>query len=218
MFKKPFLFLFSLISVANFIGAAEVEFTNTSNEKKTMIQQVIEKENKTFFSPRSIHLDLLKNCPHAISTLAQWVYEEWRLYDTSLTKEKMIRAFTTRLNDDKIPLTFVALKNDILIGTISLKKETASEFSDFPENSVWIGSFHILPAERNQGLGHELLQLAQTIARQFGHENLYFYTSNSANVNWYLKRGACIIEERPFRNHRITIMKIPLKDPPTHSS
>ncbi len=65
--------------------------------------------------------------------------------------------------------------------------------------------------ERNQGIGQELLKFVPTIVRQFGYEKLYFYTSNPANVKWYLKRGAQVIEERPFRHHMITIMAIPLK-------
>lgn len=173
-----------------------------------MIHQIIQQKNSNFFSPRSMQLELLKNCPHTIPTLAQWIYEEWSPpYDTSLTKEKLISAFIMRLNDDRIPLTFVVINDDLPIGTISLKNETAPEFSDIPNNSIWMGSLHILPAKRNQGIGHELLKLAQIVAREFGYENLYFYTSNPTNVQWYLNRGASLIEERPFRNHKITLMQ-----------
>jgi N-acetylglutamate synthase-like GNAT family acetyltransferase len=95
---------------------------------------------------------------------------------------------------------------------ISLKKETAPELADFPENSIWMGSLQVIPQERNQGIGQELLKFSQIIAKQFGYEKLYFYTSNPTNVKWYLKRGAQVIEERPFRHHKITIMEISLKN------
>jgi predicted N-acetyltransferase YhbS len=199
---KFFLFLIFLL-MTNFMSAAE----NVS-----MIQQVLQEENRNFFSPRSMKLDLLKNCPQTIPTLAEWIYEEWHSYDASLTKEKLIHAFSMRLNNDRIPLTFVVLKNDLPIGVISLKRETAPEFTDFPENSIWMGSLHVLPEERNQGLSHELLKLVQVVAKGFGYENLYLYISNPEYVRWYLNKGASLIEERSFRNHRIAIMQFFLKD------
>jgi len=187
-------------------------FVDASNERSIMIQQAIQKENENFFFPLSMQLDLLKNCPQVIPTLAQWLYEEWHPYDALLTEEKLIHAFTKRLNSDSIPIVFVVLKNDMPMGVISLKMETSPEFSDFPENSIWMGSLYVLPEERNLGVGSELLKFVQTIAKQFGYENLYFYTSNFTNVKWYLKRGAHLIGERPFRNHRIAVMQIPLTD------
>lgn len=177
-----------------------------------MIQHILEQANQEFFFSHFLRLDLLKNCPQVIPTLAQWLYEKWHPYDISLTKEKLIYSFTTRLNDDRIPITFVALKNDKPVGVISLKKETAPEFSDFSKNLVWMGSLHVPPEERKQGLGQELLKCAATIAGSLGYEKLYFYTSNRTNVKWYLKRGAQVVEERPFRNHTVTIMYISLKD------
>lgn len=191
--------------------------TENINSKSTMmenalqIQQALQRENEDFFFSHSMKLDLLKNCPQVIPILAKWLYEEWHPYDVSLTQEKLIHSFKTRLNTDAIPITFVVLKDDQPIGIISLKKNTAPEFADFPERSIWMGSLQVIPEERNQGVGQELLKFSQIIARQFGYEKLYFYTSNPINVKWYLKRGAQVIEERPFRNHTITIMKISLK-------
>lgn len=176
-----------------------------------MIQQAVQMKNEDFFFPHHMQLGLLKNYPQLIPTLAQWMYEEWHSYEASLTKEKLIQLFQTRLNDNAIPITFVVLKKNLPIGVISLKKETAPELADFPENAIWMGSLQVIPEERNQGIGQELLKFSKTIAQQWGHEKLYFYTSNPENVKWYLKRGAQVIEERSFRPHKITIMEISLK-------
>jgi GNAT superfamily N-acetyltransferase len=208
-----FLFL-SFALAANFISAAEnINSNSTAMENALMIQQALQRENEDFFFPHSMQLDLLKNCPQVIPILAQWLYDEWHPYDASLTKEKLIHSFKMRLNTDTIPITFVVLKDALPIGLISLKKETAPEFADFPENTIWMGSLQVIPEERSQGVGQELLKFSQTIARHFGYEKLYFYTSNPTNVKWYLKRGAQVIEERPFRHHKITLMEISLKEP-----
>lgn len=158
--------------------------------------------------PRSSKLDLLKNYPQFIPTLAQWLYEEWHPYDASLTKEDLIQALKHRLNDAALPMTFVVLKESLPMGTVTLKKEKAPEFSDFPQDSVWMGSLQVVPEERSRGIGQELFKFSQTIAKQLGYEKLYFFTSNPKNVRWYLERGAQVIEERPFRQHRTTLMEV----------
>ena len=174
-----------------------------------VIYQILEEANNGLFFPIPMQVNVLKNCPQTIPTLAQWMYEEWHSYDVSLTKEKLIHAFNHRLNDDRIPLTFVVLKKTLPIGMISLKGRD-HEFSDFPENSLWMGSLQVIPEERNKGIGQALLKFAATVAKRLGYEDIYFYCSNPAHVKWYGKRGAGVIEERSFRNHMITIMHMPL--------
>ncbi|MBS0586200.1 MAG: GNAT family N-acetyltransferase [Verrucomicrobia bacterium] len=181
-------------------------------EQPLSVSETIRIENENFFFPRSMELSLLKNCPEVIPVLAEWLYNEWHSYDTSLTKEKLVSAFQSRLNADVIPITFVVLKNSLPIGLISLKQEKDPEFRDFPKDSIWMGSLQVAPEERMQGIGEELLKFSQSVAKQFGCETLYFYTSNPTNVKWYCNRGAQIIEKRPFRDHEITVMQISLND------
>lgn len=156
-----------------------------------------------------MHLDFLKNYSQTIPQLSRWIYDEWKNYDKSLTLEKLILSFNERLNDTLLPMTFVVLKNDQPIGCVSLKTESGTEFKDFPQNSVWIGSLQVISEERSQGIGKELLKFCTLVAKKsFNNEELYFYTSNPVNVAWYVKNGAEIIEKRPFRGHTITLMKI----------
>lgn len=165
-------------------------------------------------SNAEVHVELLKDCPQVIPTLAQWMYDDWHLYDAALTLEKMIASFESRLNNDAPPMTFVAFRSNRPIGVISLKYELSSEFSDLPKDNLWMGSLHVIPEERNQGYGALLLRCCAMAARQFGREELLFYTSNPANIAWYVKRGARILEERPFRGHRITLFSLPLPNNP----
>ncbi|MDB6081826.1 MAG: acetyltransferase [Chlamydiia bacterium] len=211
--SKPLLLFFIIYVLAiPSIGAMENSpHKNINMRYDSMIQQSLQEANKNFFLPRSMQLDVLKNCPHVIPILAEWLYDEWHSYDSSLTKEKLIHSFKARVTSENIPITFVALKDNKPIGVISLKRQTDPIFRDFPEDAVWVGGLQVIPKERNQGVGQELLKFAQTIARQFGYETLYFYTSNPTNVRWYLKRGAQVIDNRPFRQHTITVMKIDCK-------
>lgn len=165
--------------------------------------------NKKKFIPRSVILELLKDCPQTIPVLAQWIYDEWHPYDATLTKEKLLHSLSKRLNDCEIPFTLVAIKNKVPIGMITLKDKGEPEFLEFGKGFPWLGSFHVAPEERNMGLGTDLLTAVKTIAENLGHKKIFLYTSNPLNVDWYLERGASLIETRPFRGHTITLMSIP---------
>jgi hypothetical protein len=210
---KSFLAFLLFFLINNFITAYDnVNYSNKSIENALMIKQTIQKENENFFFPYSLRLELLKNCPNLIPILAQWVYEEWHTYDTDLTQEKLIESFKARLNENKIPITFVVLKNDMPVGLISLKNQIEPEFSAFPQDSIWMGSLIVTPEGKKQGVDQRLFKLVQTISKQFGYDKLYLYISNPAYVSWYLNQGACVIDKRPFRNHKITVMEIYLKN------
>lgn len=177
-------------------------------KSRAIIRETLQTANQNIFSQKSIHLELLKNCQQTIPTLAEWFYEEWLPYDPSLTKEKLIEGLGKRLNDDQLPFVIVALKDGLPIGMISLKDTGAPEFPT--DGSPWIGSFYVLPSERNKGLGYELGKVVLTLAKRLGYEQVNFFTSHFQQVEKYLKKGATIVETRPFRGHTITIMKMPL--------
>lgn len=175
--------------------------------QKSAVQKGTQEVNEMFFSRRGLHLELLKNCPSAIPLLADWEYEDWHGYDSSLTKERLIDEFHHSLNDGELPLVFVILKGSMPVGVISLNDEPEPEMSDLADGNPWGGSFHIVPDERNQGLGEAMAKTLILIAKELGYEKIHFYTSNSQMVPWYTKRGAKIIDTRPYRGHMITTME-----------
>jgi len=179
-------------------------------KNRLIIEETLQTSNEETFSPKNMQIQLLKNCPETIPTLANWIYQEWHPYDSSLTKQKLITGFGKRLNDDRIPLAVVVLKEGLPIGTISLKENEDPEFANFAVGNPWLGSFQITEAERNKGLGTDLLKMAKTLAIGLGYKNIFLYTSNPANLEWFSEHGVHLIETRPFRNHEITIMQIHL--------
>lgn len=184
------------------VNASVVISTNMSH----YIRQTLQEANERLFSVRNISLRLLKDCPENIPILVEWMYEEWRHYDDSLTREKLSTSFNNRLNDDKMPFTLVAERNSQPIGMIALKETGEPEFSSHYGSFPWLGSLHVLPEERNRGLGQTLVSVLNSIAVRLGHQKILFYTSNPNNVAWYLKRGAHVIDKQIFRGHPITIM------------
>lgn len=177
---------------------------------KLMMQEAIQESNETFFTPLGIEVVLLKDAQQHIPQLAQWIYDEWRFYDAALTKDRIVAGLTSRLRDNGLPFTLVAMKNEKPVAMISLKDKGEPEFSELSEGNPWVGSFYVVPEERNKGIGQELLDLVTTIGSGLGYKWVYVYTSNPEKVGWYLKNGAQQLETRPFRGHKITIMSLEL--------
>lgn len=87
-----------------------------------------------------------------------------------------------------------------------MKDQAEPELADFPKDLPWLGSLQVAKEEQNRGIGSALFQTAVTIAARIGYDKMLFYTSNPRNVAWYVKRGASVIETRPFRGNSITVM------------
>lgn len=169
--------------------------------------EVLQQFNVSFFASRELRIDFLKNCPHVIPTLAQWMYDAWSPYDVSLTQEKLIHSFSERLHDDRLPITCVVLRGEVPVGIVSLRERSDVEFSDFPEHSLWGGSLLVAPEARNQGIGEALGKVILALGKCLKYGEIYFYTSNP-HFSWYTKRGAQMIEARPFHGHTITIFRM----------
>ena len=180
---------------------------NVTNHE-AVIESALQEANEKVFKPKAIQVKLLKECAFAIPTLVDWLYGDWQTYDVTLTKERLVSGLEAQLANDGMPFTLVALKGEVPIGMISLKREGPTELADFP--GPWPGSFHVIPEERPRRIGWHLATLIFTIARGLGHKQLNFYTSNPRNVTRYTKLGARVLETRPFRGHTITIMSLKL--------
>ncbi len=168
---------------------------------------LLQEANAAFFTPRSMSLTTLKKCSSVIPQLAQWVYDEWKSYDRTLAKEKLIQSFQERTNEDHLPITFVVIKDGAPIATVSVKSRPSEDFADFPEHSLWLGSLQVLPGQRKQGVGSKLLKFAAQLVTHLEYKELYFYTSKP-DFSWYTKQGAKVLQSRPFRNHTITILSL----------
>lgn len=164
--------------------------------------------NDPFFCSKNIRVDLLKDCPQQMTTIAQWQYDDWHKYDTALTIERLLADFQKQLQEESMPFTIVASRQTVPIATISLKKQPETELADLP--GPWPGTFHVIATERDQGIGRKLGELVIRIAKRLGYPGINFYTSDPQNVPKYVRAGAAVLETRPFRGHTITVLKMTL--------
>lgn len=151
-----------------------------------------------------IHIKYLADVPYVVPTLAQWTYDAWSKYDPDLTVARAIKSLSARINRHHVPLTFVALDDDIPVGMASLKQQV--EVPGYEDKTPWLGSIYLLPAYRGLGIGALLMQTIYAKTKELGLSEIYLFTSDADNVPWYEKMGWETFKTDTFHGKPITLM------------
>jgi GNAT superfamily N-acetyltransferase len=148
----------------------------------------------------SVTIRSLADRPQAIPLLAGWFHDEWSSFDRRSCQD-IKSQLTENLNRDAIPLTFLALQDSAVLGTVSL------DLSDLPSHdhlSPWLASLFVPPEARGQGTGTALVRHAQDFARLNRIGPLYLWTPGSTRL--YERCGWTEIERAFHGSRPITLM------------
>ena len=149
-----------------------------------------------------IEIRPLADHPEAIPTLAEWFSQEWNDYDkrTRLEIEEQLRQ---NLGRDSVPITFVAIQNSQIIGTVSL------DLSDLPPYdhlfSPWVASLYVPPAFRRRGVGRSLVSHVIDYARSKRLPRIYLWTPGSPG--FYEKCGWRVLLATTYSSRPITVLQ-----------
>jgi N-acetylglutamate synthase-like GNAT family acetyltransferase len=154
-----------------------------------------------------IKIDLLKNHPDLIDSLAQiWHQVLGRIWVPDVSIERVKQRFVEHLNEDSIPLTFVALFNDKPVGMCSLRDNDGIR----PDLMPWLGSLVVDPDYQKQGIGERLINATKEKAKQLGFEQLFLFAFDPTIPEYYQKLGWQKIGLDQFKEHPVTVMEIGL--------
>lgn len=150
----------------------------------------------------NVTIDFLKNHPNLVETCARWSFEEWGRY----TPEKTLADFIASRkkyaqHDSKLPLTIIALIDDKPVGMCSLVETRGI----LPDLCPWLAALYVEPEYRNRGIGALLEEKIGDVAREFGYQKIYCFTSDKTVVPWYEKHGWLIREGGIMRDHEVVI-------------
>lgn len=120
--------------------------------------------------------------------------------------ERVKQRFVEHLNDDSIPLTFIALFNDKPVGMCSLRENDGIR----PDLMPWLGSLVVDPDYQNQGIGEKLINATKEKAKQLGFEQLFLFAFDPTIPEYYQKLGWQKIGLDHFKEHSVTVMEIGL--------
>ena len=154
-----------------------------------------------------------------VNVLAEWNYNAWNKYDAAVTVERSKERFEQRaLNRDRLPLTLIAINEDIvkiedsIVGTVTLKESVP--ISGYDDKKPWLGSLMVLEPYQKQGVGTKLENKTSELAAALGFKEIFLFTSVSYMPQWYSSqnRGWEFLSKDTYpqgdpKEHQITIMK-----------
>lgn len=150
-----------------------------------------------------MEIHYLKEFEQWIPTIAQWFYDEWGDFYLNLTVNDIIERLEQRTNTDTFPLALVAVENDKVIGTVSIKQYDMDTRMNY---SPWLASLYVEKAHRHKGASVELIDAGLDKAMQLGIKAIYLYTIIPQHKEFYISRGWKLVEITEYRKRTATIL------------
>jgi predicted N-acetyltransferase YhbS len=147
-----------------------------------------------------LRLEYLADHTSHLPQLANWHHAEFGYLNPANTAERYVERLTASMKKSDLPMTFVALRDDTLLGSASLVRQTITH----PHLSPWLSSVYVDPQHRGQGIASALIGRVERAAAEMGTEKIYLFTPSSEKL--YAGLGWQLIEYSTHRETRIAIM------------
>jgi len=156
----------------------------------------------------AIKIDYLKNHAACIPQLAKYSHDEWRpVYDKAgMTLGDAVASYAQRVNLDALPLALVAIYQDMVIGTGSLKLQ---DLDVRPRLTPWMGGIFVVKEYRGRGVATALIHQLIKEARRLSVKRLYLWTSSAEVL--YANLGWVRLERFDYCGHEISVMQRELR-------
>ena len=113
----------------------------------------------------------LYQAPHYAEQVTDWL---WQAFGEGLSREFFHSIVEHSQTPGALPLTFIAVEDEQLVGTVGLWRcDLISRQDLFP----WLAALYVAPAARGQGLAGQLQRHVIDYARRAGYQELYLYST-----------------------------------------
>jgi len=148
-------------------------------------------------------VDYLKNHPHHLRTVVDWVYNEWWKYRKGCSFREVLKIYSGFLNDNSLPIALIALQGSKPVGSALI-----CEFDPDIKIKVspWLEELFVKEDYRGKGIGRELVKHIEQIASGFGYKQLFL----STHVDRYYENMGWV-KVRKLRNND-TLMQFDLQE------
>ncbi len=116
--------------------------------------------------------------------VTQFIYDEFVSKSKSQFTFNDVLEYIKKTNDNKLPITYVAIEKNECIGTVSI---FINDLTTRPDLSPWLASLVVRHDHRNKGVGEKLISHVLKEAKSLGYKKLYLKTENKGS--YYGKRG-----------------------------
>lgn len=152
-----------------------------------------------------IKIALLKDYPQTIPQLAAiWHDVLGKIWVPDIPVDRVETRFAEHLNEDTLPITFVALEDKKPVGMCSLRENDGIR----PDLSPWLGSLVVDPNYQKRGIGEALINALKQKAIELGFKELYLFAFDPTIPDYYAKLGWEIIGMDSFKDHPVTVMRL----------
>jgi predicted N-acetyltransferase YhbS len=152
-----------------------------------------------------ITIDLLKNHPQTIRRCAEiWHEVLGKIWVPDIPVQQVIQRFSEHLNEDALPITFVALDGERPVGMCSLRENDGIRLHITP----WLGSLVVDPKYQKQGIGNMLIDATKNKAKQLGFDKLYLFAFDPTIPDYYARLGWVVTGMDEFKGHPVTVMEL----------
>lgn len=154
-----------------------------------------------------VHIDHLANHRYALQKIVSWVHSEWGHLMPDISYPTLLSIFSERTTPHRIPGTFIALRDDEIVGTASI---VAHDMSTRMDLYPWMAAVFVPPDHRGKGIGSALVRASIDEARYIGLERIYLLTPD--RVSFYTRLGWVELEDAEYRGENVTIMIYKLQE------
>jgi GNAT superfamily N-acetyltransferase len=152
---------------------------------------------------RVMKIDLLMNHRQHIPTLAGWFKEDSPEYFKDQSLETIAEEhFASRLNEDTLPISFLAYVDEVPVGTVALLAESVTTHQHL---SPWLGGLFVHPEYRHQGVGLKLVRAGLEKARVLGFDSVYAGISQAEEH--YISQGWEVFERVIYYEKPLSILR-----------
>ncbi|WP_274309932.1 GNAT family N-acetyltransferase [Solibacillus daqui] len=127
--------------------------------------------------------------PSYAKDVSHMIYGEFVVGTSSRMVFSDVEVFFQNTNFDTFPLTFIAIKNDACVGTVSVFE---NDFKKRPQYTPWLASLYVQPTYRDQKIGQQLMNYLLNHVKLLGISEIYLKTENASD--YYIKRGWKLVE------------------------
>lgn len=142
----------------------------------------------------------LEEHPASGEIVGLWIEAQWRRLPIHGYYEAVAKG--ERWNRP-LPRTLIAIDkvNGETVGTVSLLQ---NDMETRPELNPWLGCLYVAPPWRRKGIGRNLVEAAEHLARRLGVKELYLFAAQ--NPRFYERLGWVTVGTDSYENGTVTIM------------
>lgn len=143
-----------------------------------------------------IEIELLTDYPQHRGQVIDWL---WRAFGSENSRAFFASVVDSGMHGADLPITFIALQGDKLVGTVGLWRCDLISRQDL---TPWLAALYVDESQRGSGLGLRLQQHVQDFGRRAGFSELYLYSDFSGYYErhgWRYIGDALDYPDRPVR-------------------